>query len=194
MSYTTQNRALLSQAQSSLFDKSQPYRYYPLQIARVHSKFDLSDWQRFTETEHEALLQGLEPRDAVAEANEMDIALWIVQGLLALLFIYAGVQKLAQSKEKLTEAKITAYAEDFSPGFLRTLGLLEVLGGIGVILPELTGILPWLTPLAAVGLALIMIGATYTRLRRGENQEAVGTIVFFLMAAFVAYGRFFLAV
>jgi uncharacterized membrane protein YphA (DoxX/SURF4 family) len=120
----------------------------------------------------------------------MGIALWIVQGLLVLLFLFAGVPKLIQSKEKLTETKINAYAADFSPRFLKALGLLEILGAIGLILPELTGIMPWLTPLAAVGLAVIMVGATYVRWRRGENQEAVGTTVFFLLTAFVAYGRF----
>ncbi|MCA9929089.1 MAG: DoxX family protein, partial [Anaerolineales bacterium] len=63
---------------------------------------------------------------------------------------------------------------------------------IGLILPWLTGILPWLTPLAAVGLAIIMLGATNARLKRGETQFAIGTVVFFLMCAFVAYGRYFL--
>ena len=122
----------------------------------------------------------------------MGVALWIVQGLLALLFLYAGVPKLVQSKGQLAETKLTAYAKDFSAGFLKMLGGLEVLGAIGLILPTLTGIWPWLTPLAAIGLAVIMLGATYTRWRRGETQEAVGTIVFCLLASFVAYGRFFL--
>lgn len=66
----------------------------------------------------------------------------IVQVLLALLFLYAGVPKLVQSKAKLAEAKITAYAVDFSDGFLKMLGIPEVLGAIGLILPTLTGIFP----------------------------------------------------
>jgi uncharacterized membrane protein YphA (DoxX/SURF4 family) len=123
----------------------------------------------------------------------MNIALWIVQILLALIFIPAGAQKLMQSKEVMVQGGFTGYAADYSPGFLKTLGGLEVLGGIGVVLPWLTGILPWLTPLAAAGLAIIMIGATYVRFKRGETSMAVGTIVFFLMAVFVAYGRSFLS-
>ena len=124
----------------------------------------------------------------------MNIALWIVQILLALIFIPAGAQKLMQSKEVMAQGSFTGYAADYSPGFLKTLGVLEVLGGVGVVLPWLTGILPWLTPLAAAGLAIIMIGATYVRFKRGETSMAVGTIVFFLMAAFVAYGRSFLSI
>lgn len=120
----------------------------------------------------------------------MNIALWIVQVLMALLFITAGLQKLTQSKDAMVKGSFTTYAEDFSPNFLKMLGLFELLGGIGLILPWLTGFLPWLTPLAAVGLAIIMIGATYTRFRRGENQMAVGTIVFLLLLIFIAYGRF----
>jgi len=120
----------------------------------------------------------------------MDIALWAIQIFLAFLFVFAGAPKLIQSKEDMAKNSFTTYVEDFSPGFLKTLGSVEILGGIGLILPQLTGILPWLTPLAAAGLAIIMIGATYTRFRRGEYQMAVGTIVFFLMTIFVAYGRF----
>ena len=120
----------------------------------------------------------------------MNIALWIVQILLALLFIGAGAQKLMQSREEMAKGGFTGYATDYSAQFLRMLGILEVLGGIGVVLPHLTGILPWLTPAAAVGLAIIMLGATNVRLKRGEPQMAVGTVIFFLMAAFVAYGRF----
>ena len=120
----------------------------------------------------------------------MNIALWIVQVLLALLFLFAGFQKLSQSKEDFGKNSFNTYAEDYSANFLKMLGLFELLGGIGLILPWLTGILPWLTPLAAAGLAVIMVGATYTRIRRGENQMAVGTVVFFLLLVFVAYGRY----
>jgi hypothetical protein len=66
---------------------------------------------------------------------------------------------------------------------------LEVLGAIGLIVPLLTGILPWLTPLAAIGLVLTMLGAMATHLRRGENQMLAVNLVL-LLAAFVAYGRF----
>ena len=122
----------------------------------------------------------------------MNIALWIVQILLALLFLYAGGQKLTMSQEAFTQTPMGGYGSDYSASFLKMIGSFEALGAIGLILPWLTDILPWLTPLAAVGLAVIMIGATNERYKKGESQMAIGTIVFFLMCVFVAYGRFFL--
>ena len=92
------------------------------------------------------------------------------------------------------QGSFTSYAGDFSPGFLRMLGILELLGGIGIVLPHATDILPWLTPLAAMGLAIIMAGATNVRLRRGEPQMAIGTVVFLLLAVFVVYGRYTLGI
>lgn len=124
----------------------------------------------------------------------MNIALWVVQIFLALLFIMAGAQKLTQSREALIEGSFTGYAADYSSGFLKVLGVLEILGGLGVILPYATGIWPRLTPLAAMGLAIIMAGATNVRLRRGEPQMAIGTVVFLLMAVFVVYGRYTLGI
>ena len=120
----------------------------------------------------------------------MNIALWIVQVLLAALFLFAGGQKLMLSRGALIQTPMGGYAKKYSANVLKLLGALEVLGAIGLILPWLTGILPWLTPLAATGLALVMVGATYVRLTRKETQLAIGTIVFFLMSLFVAYGRF----
>jgi uncharacterized membrane protein YphA (DoxX/SURF4 family) len=121
----------------------------------------------------------------------MGIALWVVQVLLAVAFLGAGALKLSQSKEKL--AKNMAWVEDFSPETVRLIGTLEVLGAIGVVLPTLTGILPWLTPLAALGLVLTMVGAIFTHLRRGEYPAIAGPVVLLVLAAFVAYGRVFLA-
>jgi hypothetical protein len=69
--------------------------------------------------------------------------------------------------------------------------VLEILGAIGLILPGLLGILPWLTPLAAVGLALVQVGAGITHIRRGENSYLVMNFILFALAVFVAYGRFF---
>lgn len=120
----------------------------------------------------------------------MNIALWIVQVLLALVFLMAGGMKLMQPKEKLAENM--AYVNDFSEGAIKTIGALEVLGAIGLVLPRLTGILPWLTPLAGVGLVLTMIGAAFTHLRRGENQMILINLVLLILAAFIAYGRFVL--
>ncbi len=119
----------------------------------------------------------------------MGIALWVVQVLVAAAFLMSGATKLSQPKEKLL--KNMAWVEDFSQPSLRIIGALEVLGAIGVVLPALTGILPWLTPLASLGLVLTMIGAGLTHLRRKEFGGIAVNAVLLILAAFVAYGRFF---
>jgi uncharacterized membrane protein YphA (DoxX/SURF4 family) len=117
------------------------------------------------------------------------IALWVVQVLLAPGFLVSGATKLSQPKEKLV--KNYAWMEDFSQPTVRIIGTLEVLGAIGIELLALTGILPWLTPLAALGLVLTMIGAALTHLRRAEYGGAAVPAVLLILAAFVTYGRFF---
>ncbi len=117
----------------------------------------------------------------------MTYALWIVQGLLALLFLFAGGMKLVLPLEKLTGPVPL-------PGpFLRFIGVAEVLGAIGVILPGLLRIRPGLTPLAAAGLVIIMIGATVLTLAGGDLLPALIPLVVGLLAAFVANGRWRLA-
>ena len=118
----------------------------------------------------------------------MNIVLWIIQILLAIVFLMVGIMKVTQPKEKLLEKGMES-AEDFAPNTIRLVGVLEVLGAIGVVLPALTGILPWLTPLAAVGLALTMVGATLTHLRRGEYPKIITTVILFALTVFVAYGQ-----
>lgn len=120
----------------------------------------------------------------------MNIALWILQILLAVVFVMAGAMKLMQSKEQIAEKM--AWANDFSPGQIKLIGLAELLGALGLVLPGLTGILPILTPLAAAGLALTMVGAAVVHLRRGEGPMAVPSIVLLLLLLFAAYGRFVL--
>jgi uncharacterized membrane protein YphA (DoxX/SURF4 family) len=119
----------------------------------------------------------------------MNIVLWILQILLALAFGMAGVMKLAQPKEKLAAAGM-GWTEDVSPGVIKLIGALELLAAIGLILPAATGIAPILTPLAAVGLVLIMIGAAITHGRRKENQMILVNGVLLVLAAVVAWGRF----
>jgi len=110
-------------------------------------------------------------------------ALWIVQALLALLFLFAGGIKLVLPLEKLA-GPIPL------PGlFLRFIGVAEVLGAIGLILPGLLGIRPGLTPLAAAGLVIIMIGATVLGLVAGDVAMALIPLAVGLLSAFVAYGR-----
>ncbi len=113
----------------------------------------------------------------------MTYALWIVQGLLALIFLFAGGMKLVLPLEVLTKQMPL-------PGlFVRFIGLAEVLGAIGLILPGLLRIRPGLTPLAAAGLVIIMIGATVLTVAGGDVALALITLVVGLLSAFVAYGR-----
>ncbi|MEU6714513.1 DoxX family protein [Nonomuraea sp. NPDC046802] len=119
----------------------------------------------------------------------MNIALWIVAALLALLFLGAGVMKVAQPKEKLAAAGM-AWTEDFSSGVVKAIGALELLAAIGLILPAALGIVPVLTPLAATGLVVVMIGAAVTHARRKESQMIIVNAVLLILAAFVAWGRF----
>ena len=118
----------------------------------------------------------------------MDVALWIIQVLLALVFVMAGVMKLTQPKKKI--AAQMAWANDFSQNNIRLIGLVEVLGAIGLILPSLTRILPVLTPLAALGLVATMVGAILTHLRRKEIPAIAVNVVLLVLATVVVYGRF----
>lgn len=121
----------------------------------------------------------------------MNIALWIVQGLLALAFGMAGAMKLTQPKAKLVAS--LPWVEDFSQSAVRAIGAVELLGALGLILPWATGILPWLTPLAALGLVMTMVGAMLTHMRRGEQKVLPINLVLLALALFVAYGRWALA-
>jgi uncharacterized membrane protein YphA (DoxX/SURF4 family) len=117
----------------------------------------------------------------------MNIALWIIQALLALLFLFAGGMKFVMSIEEMTK-------QIPLPGwFLHFIGVCEVLGALGLIVPWLTRIRPGLTPLAAAGLVIIMAGATVLTLMTGGIAMALIPLVVGIHAAFVAYGRWRLA-
>lgn len=118
----------------------------------------------------------------------MNTVLWIVQIVLAAVFALAGIGKLTQPKEKLQVRM--GWAEDFSARTIKLIGALELLASIGLIVPAATGILPWLTPLAALGLVAVMALAIPVHLRRREAPMAVGNVVLLLLAAFVAWQRF----
>jgi uncharacterized membrane protein YphA (DoxX/SURF4 family) len=113
----------------------------------------------------------------------MNILLWIIQVLLALLFLFGGVMKLIMPIEAMTQ-------QVHLPGlFLRFIGVCEVLGGIGLIVPAMVRIRPELTPLAAALLVIIMIGAVVLTLMTGTIGQALMPLVTGLLLAFVAYGR-----
>jgi len=128
----------------------------------------------------------------------MNLALWIVQGLLALIFTTSGMLKATQSKPTLVATGQTGVV--FYPmTFIRFIALCELLGATGVIVPWLTGVAPALTPIAALGLGAIMIGAAASHSRLAHDQRPrrsrellnVATNVAILAAcAFVAAGRF----
>ena len=111
--------------------------------------------------------------------------LWIAQGLLAAMFLLAGVPKLVMSAQQMA-----------APGpiqvpvlFVRFIGVCEILGAIGMVLPGLTGIAPGLTPLAAAGLVVIMMGATVINLVDGPRAFSTLTVALGLLAVYVARGR-----
>lgn len=119
----------------------------------------------------------------------MNVVLWVIAGLLSLTFLVAGVMKLARPRKDLVASGMS-WAEDFSDPTVRVIGALEVLASVGLILPPATGIAPPLTPLAALGIALLMIGAAVVHGRRGEHATIAVNAVLLALAALVAWGRF----
>ena len=116
----------------------------------------------------------------------MNVVVWIVSGLLAVAFLGAGLAKITQPKEKLRERQ--PYVDDFSQPAVRGIGAAEVVAAIALVLPWLLDVAPVLTPLAAAGLVLLMIGAVLTHVRRKEMF--VPPLVLGLLALFVAVVRF----
>lgn len=118
----------------------------------------------------------------------MNVVLWILQVALAALFLMAGLLKATQPMDKLLP-KMPAMA-DFPVGVVRFIGIAELAGSLGLILPAATGIAPVLTPLAATGLVIIMIGAMATHARRREPSSIVVNAALLIAAAVIAWGRF----
>jgi hypothetical protein len=118
----------------------------------------------------------------------MNIALWVVQGLLAAAFAGAGFLKLTKEKSAL-QAQLP-WAEDYSAGTIKLIGAVELLAAIGLILPWATGIAPILTPLAACGLVVVMLLAIGVHLKRKESPGVAINVVLGGLALFVALGRF----
>ncbi|MDE3077495.1 MAG: DoxX family protein [Chloroflexota bacterium] len=120
----------------------------------------------------------------------MNIAVWVVSGLLAVVFLVASSTKLVMPREKLAKAPGGGWVVDFSAGFVKFLGAVELLGAIGLILPALLGIAVVLTPLAAGGLAVIMAGAAVVEFRHHAINHGLGNLAYLVLAGFVAFGRF----
>ena len=118
----------------------------------------------------------------------MNKGLWIVQALLAALFLFAGATKLVMPVEEMTKAMPQMPAL-----FLRFIAVCEILGAFGLILPGLTGILPALTPLAAAALAIIMIGATIITVMIAPAAMVLLPLITGVLCVLVAYGRWRIA-
>lgn len=118
----------------------------------------------------------------------MNLALWIVAIVLAVGFAASGLMKLLVPKDKLVEFG-QGWAQDVSKSAIRLIGVAELLGAAGLILPAVTHIAPILVPLAAIGLILVMVGAAVVHGRRGEAMNIVVNLVLLALAAFVAWGR-----
>ena len=119
----------------------------------------------------------------------MNIALWIIAGLLAAAFLASGAMKLFQPKEKLVASGVD-FLEGFSPGAIKAIGLLEVLGGVGLVLPAALDIAPVLVPLAAVGLVAMVTGAIIVQLRRHDTHAMVLNAAMIAVAGLLVWGRF----
>ncbi|MFF4753627.1 DoxX family protein [Streptomyces sp. NPDC002514] len=101
----------------------------------------------------------------------MNVAYWIVAGLLALFYLYGGGMKVVQSRERLRP--MMAWVDSTPMPAVRAIGLIEVLGAIGLVLPPLTGIAPWLALAAAIGFVVLQIAATGVHLRLGDRRIAL---------------------
>jgi uncharacterized membrane protein len=119
----------------------------------------------------------------------MNIALWVVQGVLSLVFLIAGATKAFafEKYKQLAEKKSPTHGLGLSKGLVTFIGVSEVGGSLGLILPSVTGVAPALTAWAAIGLAIVMFLATIFHLRRHESP--LTTIVLFALACFVGAGR-----
>jgi uncharacterized membrane protein YphA (DoxX/SURF4 family) len=119
----------------------------------------------------------------------MNALLWILQIVLALVFAAAGVVKLIRPRDQLAES-LGGWVLDFPAALLKPLGLAELLGAVGLIVPPLVHVAPALTPVAASGLLLTMIGAIVTHVRRREYPNVAINVLLAIMAGVIAWGRF----
>ncbi len=121
-------------------------------------------------------------------SKALHITLWIAQVILAAMFLMSGFMKLSQPIDQLS--KMLPWAAQVPEALVRFIGVAEVLGAVGLILPSLLRIQPKLTPIAAVGLALVMLFAVVFHISRGETPMIGMNFILIAIAAFIAWGRF----
>ncbi|MFA1550872.1 DoxX family protein [Actinomadura chokoriensis] len=120
----------------------------------------------------------------------MNLILWIAAGLLAVVALIGGITKTFIPKEKLAAQPGGEWTGQFGAGFVKTLGVLEILAAAGLILPAALDIAPVMVPVTAVCWVLLMIGAMITHGRLGQFKLSMLNLVYLALAAFVAWGRF----
>jgi len=119
----------------------------------------------------------------------MNLTIWIIQGLLATAFLMAGIMKLIMPKNNLKE-KIGGWVDEYKESQIKLIGLVEVVGAFGLVLPMLLHVIPILTPIAAFGLVLTMVGAAQTHFKRKES--IMSNIVLLVLGILVIIGRLFI--
>jgi len=119
----------------------------------------------------------------------MNILLWIIQSVITILLLYTGIIKIIYPRE-VAKVKLGPWIDDFTNLSLRMIGVVEILVGLGLVLPYLLHIYPFLTPLAALGLIWTMIGASMAHLKRKEYGFILINIILLIMALFIFFGRF----
>lgn len=118
----------------------------------------------------------------------LDIALWVVQWVLAVAFVASGAMKAVRPASKLADSM--EWVSTVKPSTVKVIGIAEVLGGLGLVLPVLTGIAPILTPIAAVALAVVMLLAAIKHFRMDDAKGAFPSVVLCVLSAVVAVVRF----
>jgi hypothetical protein len=120
----------------------------------------------------------------------MNIALWITSGLLALVALVGGITKAFVPLDKLSHHEGAAWTRGANPAFVKTLGVLEILAAIGLVLPAVTDVAPVMVPVTAVCWVALMVGAMITHGRLGQAKLVMVNVVYVALAVFIAVGRF----
>lgn len=120
----------------------------------------------------------------------MDLALWIVAGLLCAVMLFGGATKVLVPKETLAAAPGGGWTGDRSAAFVKTLGAVEILAAVGIVVPAIVDIAPVMVPVTAVCWVLLMVGAMATHLRRHERVAVLANVTYLAMGVFIACGRF----